>query len=292
MINKITWAFICLAGSLLSSCQNKQTEKHDNTIDSLVTRTQGEVWGFVNTDLPKAAEDIKFITKRIYALDDVTQQKATSQQWQSIVTDAKGEKQKIYLSEVFNEQKVKQLIKSETRQTAIIKDIIERLKLSSASGIVLNFGDIATENVAAYLKFIKKLADDLHRGKLIVAIITSPHNSFNDKEIGELTEAIDYIIFNFDATYNIDKEVFNPYANGEMSVITTMRQVLMSPINLSKVLLLIPTNDRLFTKNCEFILHARLAGVAVNYAGTNDVAKLTDSLKATFQYIDTIRTKR
>lgn len=293
-MNKKTWGFICLAVSMLMSCRDGQNTKSDAGVDSLVTRTRGEVWGFIKAGLHPSQKEIKFLTKQIYPAGASKDPQGSDQQWQSLLTSAKRDGQQIYLSENFDQASAKAVINSEKQQITTINALLGSLKQRSASGVVVDFGLIRAEDATQYVKFIKKLADQLHSEKLTLAVVTPPVNLFQEKDIVALSEASDYLLFDFDAVYVTadGKTTDNPYAKGKRSIVDVMKRILYAPIALRKVMMILPSGDLNFANHCEFALRATLAGVAVKYSGEKSDQMLTDTLRTKFQYVDTVRVKQ
>lgn len=293
-MNKKMWGFICLAVSMLMSCRNGGDGQNKDTVDSLVTRTRGEVWGFMDGDAYPSQNEIKFLTAQIYPVGASKNLAGADRQWQSVLTSAKLDSQQVYLSQSFDQAGAKAIINNELQQTRTIDTLLASLKDRSASGMVLNFGLIKAKDAPGYIKFIKKIADELHSEKLTLAVVTPPVNSFSEKDIAALSEASDYLLFDFSTTYGTGagETTDNPYASGERGVVGVMKHVLYAPIALRKVMMILPSNDFNIHHGSGFALDVGLAGVAVKYTGQKSDQMLTDSLKAKFQYVDTIWVKR
>jgi spore germination protein YaaH len=294
MIDKKMSAIICLAVSMLMSCRSGQNAKSDATVDSLVTRTQGEVWGFMEGDVNPSQKEVKFLTAQIYPVGASIKSEGAEQQWQSVLTAAKLDSQQVYLSQSFDQASVKAIINNEKQQTTTISTLLGNLKERSANGLVANFGLIKTEDAQRYIKFIKKFADALHSQKLTLAVVTPPVNSFGEKDIAALSEASDYLLFDFSTAYGAGsgQTTDNPYANGERGVVGDMKHILYAPIALRKVMMILPSNDFNIQHGSGFALETGLAGVAVKYTGQKSDQRLNDTLRAKFQYVDTVKIRR
>ncbi len=293
-MNKRTWGLICLAVSMLMSCREGQNVKNDGKVDSLVTRTQGEVWGFMPAGVYPSQNEIKFLTGQIYPVGASQQGQGSDPQWQTILKSAKGDGQQIYLTESFDRAGGEAIINNEKQQTTTINALLSRLKERSASGLVVNFGLVKAEDATKYVKFIKKLADKLHSEKLGLAVVTPPENWLHDNDLVALSEASDHLLFDFSIGYNArtGETSGNPYGQGDGSIVVAMGHILNAPIAIRKVMMILPSDDWNFSNHCNYALNVGLAGVVVKYSGQKTDQMLNDTLKARFQYVDTIRVKR
>ncbi|MFD0749483.1 hypothetical protein ACFQZS_04970 [Mucilaginibacter calamicampi] len=293
MITKRYWIGICLAFSVLASCRNAQNNNENDGVDSLVTRTRGQIWGMMKIDDTPAQQVSGLVKTKVYAVNVFAEKLAeepTLKNWQSVLTSAKRDSSHIYISQNLDKVAVNAIISSATQQAKSTNALISNLKELSASGVALNFGDVNAQDTSRYLTYIKKLAGALHAEKFELAIVVPPVNSFDVKTLTSLEVAADYLLFDFSTTGNDASQAIVDFKGIEQtSMIDAITHTLTSNINPRKLLLVFSSDDENLDMRCKFVIRLGLNGVVINYSGKKSDPNLNAILKEKFVYVDTVR---